>query len=112
MSDLSDKRRHIRYQIPLSTILPEVSEKPLDVEDIGAGGFRVVVSKKPEKNSVIEGTLLRSGNLIGRFFGRVVWYTENTKQPPSWAIGVSMDVHGGDETRLTEEMQAAINMVS
>ncbi len=111
MSDLSDKRRHIRYQIPLSTVLPEISEKPLDVKDISAGGFKVVVSKKPGKNSVIEGTLHRSGNFIGRFFGRVVWHTENTQQPPSWVIGVSMDVHGGDERRLADEMQAAINMV-
>ena len=112
MNDISDKRSHIRHKIPLSTVLPKISEKPLEVEDISAGGFKVVVSKKTEKDSVIEGTLHRSGNFIGRFFGRVVWYSENDQQPPSWTIGVSMDVHGGDDSRLAEEIQAAINMVS
>jgi hypothetical protein len=111
MNDASDKRHHIRYRIPLSTVLPELSGEAIDVEDISEGGFKVVVSKKPEEGSVIEGTLHRSGTIIGRFFGRVVWLSENVNQPPSWTIGVSMDVHGGDESRLADEMQAAINMV-
>lgn len=112
MIDYSDKRRHVRYQIPMSTVLPKISEVPLDVEDISRGGFRVVVTQKPEKDSQIEGSLLRSGKLIARFFGRVVWYSECTQQPSSWTIGISMDVHGGDESRLADEIQAAINMVS
>lgn len=111
MNDASDKRHHIRYRIPLSTVLPELSGEPIEVEDISEGGFKVVVSKKSEKGSAIEGTLHRSGTLIGRFIGRVVWQTESVNQPPSWTIGVSMDVHGGDGSRLADEMQAAINMV-
>jgi len=92
--------------------LSELSGEPIGVEDISEGGFRVVVSKKPEQGSAFEGSLHRSGNLIGRFLGRVVWQSENVNQPASWTIGVSMDVHGGDESRLADEMQAAINMVN
>ncbi len=111
MNVASDKRHHIRYRIPVSTVLPGLSGGPTDVEDISAGGFKVVVPKKPKEGSVIEGTLHRSGTLIGRFFGRVVWLSENVNQPPSWTIGVSMDVHGGDDNRLSDEIRAAINMV-
>jgi hypothetical protein len=75
-------------------------------------GFKIIVSKKSEEGATIEGTLHRSRNLIGRFFRRVVWQSENINQPPSWTIGVSMDVHGGDESRLADELQAAINLVS
>ncbi len=107
-----EKRRHVRCKIPLLTVLPEISGDRLEVEDISASGFKITVSKKSEKGTTIEGTLHRSGDLIGCFFGRVVWQYENIRQPPSWTIGVAMDVHGGDKSRLADELQAAINMVS
>ncbi len=112
MDQVPEKRRHVRYKIPLLTVLPEISGDPVEVENISAGGFKIIVSKKFEEGATIEGTLHRSRNFIGRFLGRVVWQSENINQPSSWTIGVSMDVHGGDEGRLADELQAAINMVS
>jgi len=112
MDNGSEKRRHVRYKVPLSTILPEISDEPFVLEDVSTGGFKVVLPKKPESDTPIKGALYRSGTLIGRFFARVAWERASTTTPPSWTIGVSMDVHGGDKSRLKDEMQAAINMVS
>ena len=112
MSERNDKRLEKRYKIPLSTLMPEISKAPLDVSDISAGGFQVVLPQEPRTDAPLEGTLYRSGKLIGRFLARVVWKVENASQPPSWTIGVSMDVHGGDKRRLSEELQAAIHQVT
>lgn len=112
MNESSDKRADKRYKIPLSTLLPEISKTPLDVSNVSASGFQVVLPQEPKTDAPLEGTLYRSGKLIGRFLARVVWKVENASQPPSWTIGVSMDVHGGDKRRLSEELRAAIHQVT
>jgi hypothetical protein len=111
VNKFSDKREHARYNLSASALMSAFSDAPLDVKDISAGGFRVVVPKEPQGHEAGRFSIHLPNLHLGEFLGRVAWALENPTRPPSWTIGVSMDVHGGDASRLREELLAATNTV-
>ncbi len=109
MSDSEKKRMHVRYAISAVAHMSRLSNDPLQVEDISSGGFKVTVPRDPSGDFHHRFSLHLPDLHLKELLGKVAWSIENTMNPPSWTIGVSMDVHGGDADRLNEELLASIN---
>ncbi len=109
MSHSENKRMHARYAIPAAAHMSILSNEPLQVEDISAGGFKVTVPKDPSGDFQHRFSLHLPDLHLKDLLGKVAWSIEHPTNPPSWTIGVSMDIHGGDAARLNEELLAADN---
>ncbi len=109
MSDSENKRTHVRYAVAATAHMSILSNKPLQVEDISTGGFKVTVPRDPSGDFHHRFSLHLPNLHLKELLGKVAWSIENPANPPSWTIGVSMDVHGGDADRLNEELLAAVN---
>ncbi len=109
MSHSENKRMHVRYAIPATAHMSILSNKPLQIEDISSGGFKVTVPRDPSGDYQHRFSLHLPDLHLKELLGKVAWSIENSMNPPSWTIGVSMDIHGGDADRLNEELLAAAN---
>ena len=109
MSHSENKRIHPRYAVAATAHMSILSHEPLRVEDISAGGFKVTVPTDPQGDYRHRFSLHFPDLHLKDLLGKVAWSIENATTPPSWTIGVSMDVHGGDADRLNEELLAAAN---
>ncbi len=107
MSHSENSRMHARYAIPAAAHMSILSNEPLQVEDISAGGFKVTVPKDPSGDNHHRFSLHLPNLHLKELLGKVAWSIENPTIPPSWTIGVSMDIQGGDATRLNEKLLAA-----
>ena len=109
MSHSENSRMHTRYAIPAAAHMSILSNEPLQVEDISVGGFKVTVHKDPSGDYHHRFSLHLPNLHLKELLGKVAWSIEHPTNPPSWTIGVSMDIHGGDAARLNEELLAAAN---
>ena len=102
MSAEANRRRDARYEVPAVIDSPELSDLPLLAEDVSVGGFRVVVSRKPEIQSVVECSLQVFDELFDRCAGRVVWISDNESIPDTWSVGLKVVLVEGDRQHFAE----------
>ena len=92
-----ERREYPRFTIPVIIDAQGISDISLVPEDVSAGGFRVVVSKKPVIGESIPCTI----QVLGENFQdcRGIWSTEISGAPGTWSIGFRVD-SAGEETDL------------
>ena len=96
MNEFSEKRQFPRFQIPVVIDVPELSEIPLMPEELSAGGFQVVVSKKPEIGASVSCFIQIADEVFENLSGRVVWSQESGSQSSAWVAGLEVNTMGGD----------------
>jgi hypothetical protein len=99
MSTEDERREYSRFTIPVIIDAQGISDIFLVPEDVSAGGFRVVVSKKPIIGESIPCTIQVLGENFQDCRGRVIWSTEISGAPGTWSIGFRVD-SAGEETDL------------
>jgi len=101
MDPLREKRKFPRYTVPVLVEVPALSDFPLVPEDISGGGIRIVVSREPVMDQVVECSLQINDHSYSSK-GKVVWLSENDTDPPTWTAGLSVMVH----EELSRELNA------
>ena len=105
MSDSKDRRVYIRFQVPVVIDAPDVSDLPLVPEDMSEGGFKVLVSKKPEMGPLVPCDIQICDEVFERCEGQVVWVQENSTHPDTWFIGLTVKTAGDDRGRLVRSLE-------
>ena len=96
MNENSEKRQFPRVQIPVVIDVPELSAIPLVPEELSAGGFQVVVSKKPEIGASVSCFIQIADEVFENCSGRVVWSQESGSDSAAWVAGLAVNMMGGD----------------
>ncbi len=96
MNEFLKKRQSPRFRVPVVIDVPELSEIPLVPEELSAGGFRIVVSKKPEIGASVSCFIQIADEVFENCPGRVVWAQESDLQSPAWVAGIAVNTMGGD----------------
>lgn len=99
-----DRRRHSRHELPVVVTVSTISELPLVPEDVSAGGIRLTVSKAPAPVTEVDCAIQFAGATFRISPARVVWIRPNEDDPPTWSVGLSMDL----PDREREEFEAAV----
>ncbi len=96
MNEFSEKRQFPRFQIPIVVDVPELSEIPLVPEELSAGGFQVVVSKKPEIGASVSCFIQIADEVFENCSGQVVWSQESGLDSTAWVAGLEVNMTEGD----------------
>lgn len=96
MNEFSEKRQFPRFRIPVVIDVPELSEMPLVPEELSAGGFQVVLSKKPEIGASVSCFIQIADEVFENCSGQVVWFQESGSDSPAWVAGLVVNTMGGD----------------
>ena len=97
MAKDDERRHHRRFEIPAVIDAPDLSPHPIVPEDVSAGGFKMLVTRKPKLHSVVTCTLHISDDVFERCEGHVVWIKNKETEPPSWEIGLNVKLNAGRE---------------
>ncbi|MBI3127367.1 MAG: PilZ domain-containing protein [Candidatus Tectomicrobia bacterium] len=89
MSSPGDKRRYIRYHIPVPVMVkaPMLSDLRLIPEDLSASGFQVVVLSKPSLEMEIDCSVFVYEHEMKGIRAKPVWVDENELNPSTWIVG-------------------------
>ena len=90
MSSPIDKRRYVRYHIPVPVMVkaPLLSDLRLIPEDLSASGFQVVVLNKPPLEMEIDCSIYLYNHEMKGLRAKPVWVNENELNPYTWIVGV------------------------
>lgn len=100
----AELRRSPRIIIPGVVEIPKISETPLTLDNISAGGLLVTMPKKPEPED--EYTIsLKSGDLDIKWDKvKVVWSQEDSENPNAWKVGLKLDMTEEERKKLLEKL--------
>lgn len=100
-ADEEKKRSFVRFQLPVVIEAPELSEVPLVPEDIGAGGFGVVLASRPAEGQVVGCILQVGGDAFRNCRAKVMWVREDEEEG-AWKAGLAVELAGEARARLEE----------
>ena len=79
-----EKRRNLRFEIPVKIDAPTLADGYFMAEDVSAGGFKLIVPKEPDPETEYE-LSFQVGNIVfERYKALVAWSQKNHDEPPSW----------------------------
>lgn len=105
MSEVQEKRGDARHRIPVVIGAPAVSGLPLVPEDVSAGGFCVLSSRKPGAGEIFTCSIQTGEEVFGSCLAEVVWVRARGGTPPLWRMGISVKSLGSDRARLAVRLQ-------
>jgi len=114
----ADKRRFTRFEYPterepsskaLLVSLPELSDDLLRPEDFSTGGFKVNLPRCPRIGAKLTCSIQLYGITLSGLSGSVVHIIENRSAPPTWSIGVSIEIDDDVRDYLSSLLTAFIN---
>lgn len=90
MASAEDKRRYVRYHIPVPVMVraPMLSDLRLIPEDLSACGFQVVLLNKPALEMEIDCSVYVYDHELKGIRAKPVWVTENELNPSTWIVGL------------------------
>lgn len=90
MAAEEDKRRYVRYNIPVPVMVraPVLSDLRLIPEDLSASGFQVVVLSKPALEMEIDCAVYVYDHELKGMRAKPVWVAENDLNPSTWIVGL------------------------
>ncbi|OGL60078.1 MAG: hypothetical protein A3J27_00440 [Candidatus Tectomicrobia bacterium RIFCSPLOWO2_12_FULL_69_37] len=90
MASPEDKRRYVRYHIPVPVMVraPMLSDLRLIPEDLSASGFQVVVLNKPALEMEIDCSVYVYDHELKGIRAKPVWVGENELNPSTWIVGI------------------------
>ena len=103
--DGKSKRGFERFQLPVVIEAPGLSEVPLVPEDIGAGGFGVVLAARPGQGQVVDCILQVSGDVFRDCRAKVMWVREDDSESGAWKAGLAVELTGEARARLEGLLQ-------
>jgi hypothetical protein len=110
MNDGANKRSSSRQPNSAFVVLidaPTHSEVLLEPVDVSLGGFSVLLHEKPELGEVIECEV----DILNKVFEgcrmTVVRVEEYEGTPPTWTVGMSLDVPQNFQSSFEEALKAA-----
>ncbi len=95
MTKDDERRNHRRFEIPVAIDAPDLSFHPIVPEDVSVGGFKMLVTRKPNLHSVVMCTLHITDDVFEKCEGHVVWIKNKETDPPSWEIGLNVKLNEG-----------------
>lgn len=98
--DGEHKRGFTRFQLPVVIEVPGLSDVPLVPEDIGAGGFSVVLAARPVQGQVVDCILQVSGGVFRNCRAKVMWAREDESEGGAWKAGLAIELGGEARARL------------
>ncbi len=114
----ADKRRFTRFEYPterepsskaLLVSLPELSDDLLRPENFSTGGFKVNLPRCPRIGDKATCSIHLYDVTLSGLSSSVVHIIENRSDPPTWSIGVSIDIDDGERDHLSSLLTAFIN---
>lgn len=100
--DGKHKRGCDRFRLPVVIEAPGLSDVPLVPEDIGAGGFGVVLAARPGQGQVVDCILQVSGDVFRNCRAKVMWAREDDSENGAWKAGLAVELTGEARARLEE----------
>ncbi len=94
MKATDESRKFERYLLPVVIQAPGISDLPLVPEDVSAGGFKVLVTKEPQLNELIECSIQISGEVYDDCEAMIAWVRDNEDE--TWYAGISVELLHGD----------------
>lgn len=90
MDDPRDKRRYVRYHIPVPVMIraPQLSDLRLIPENLSASGFQVVVLSKPALEMEFDCSVYVHDHELEGIRAKPVWVSENELNPSTWLVGL------------------------
>lgn len=105
MSDGKERRGEARHRIPVVLDAPSVSSLPLVPDDVSAGGFCLVSTRKPEVGETFICSIQTGEEVFGSCLAEVAWARAKGGTPPLWSMGISVKSLGSDRARLAMVLQ-------
>ncbi len=105
MATEEERRRHSRFTIPVVIDAPDLSGVSLVPEDVSAGGFRVVVSKRPEAGQEVSCAIQILDESFRDCRGTVVRVEERPETPGTWSIGLRVEAAEGAAGLLEKKLR-------
>lgn len=112
------KRDFIRFDYPTENThspseffvsVPELSDDPLHPEDFSTGGFKLNLSKCPRIGDKYTCTVNLYDITLSGLASTVAHVFENRSDPPTWSVGLSIDIDDDERDHLSSLMMAFIN---
>lgn len=89
--------------------VPELSDAPLYPEDFSTGGFKLNLSRCPRIGDKCTCTINLYDIALSGLPSTVVHVFENRSDPPTWSVGLSIDMGDNERDHLSSLMMAFIN---
>jgi hypothetical protein len=93
----------------LSIEIPELAQGPLQPEDLSSGGFRIHLPERPEVGTEIKCAIKIFESSLSNVGGQVVRVDKIESSPPSWAVGVSLDISDVERDILSSLLTVLIS---
>ncbi len=114
---MDEKREFARFDNPakkfqdsrVQLTIPGLAEDTVSPVDFGVGGFKLDASKKPEPGAAVACTIQVAGDKIENCNAHVAWVTENESKPGTWIVGLSVNVTGDDQDKLSSMLTDALS---
>ena len=117
MGQSEEKREFARFENPakkfqdsrVQLTIPGLIEDTVSPTNFSAGGFKLDASKKPEPGASVACTIQVAGEKIENCNAHVAWVTENESKPGTWIVGLSVDITGDDQDKLSSMLTEALS---
>lgn len=119
MSDpAEEKRQFVRFENVFddnqktaffSVEIPELAQGPLQPEDFSSGGFRIHLPDRPEVGTEIKCTIKIFESGLSNVRGQVVRVDKIESSPPSWSVGISLDISDVERDILSSLLTVLIS---
>ena len=104
-ADGSEMRQYPRYTIPGVVEVPHLSDTPLVLDNISAGGMQIAVPKKPEMNDSYP-ISVKTGGLAFEFdTATVVWSEKDNTRNDTWKVGLKIQMAEEERKKLLERLE-------
>jgi CRP-like cAMP-binding protein len=101
----SEMRQHPRYTIPGVVEVPHLSDTPLVLDNISAGGLLITVPKKPEMNDSYSISVKAGGLAFDFDAATVVWSEEDSSRKNAWKVGLKIQMGEEERKKLLERIE-------
>ena len=117
MGQSSKKREFARFDNPakkfqdsrVQLTIPGLVEDTVTPIDFGVGGFKLDASKKTDPGATVACTIQVVGDKIENCNAHVAWVTENESRPGTCIVGLSVDITGDDQDKLSSMLTDALS---
>ena len=114
---MDNKRDFTRFEYPTDSShspsnffisVPELSDEPLHPEDFSTGGFKLNLLKCPRIGDKCTCTINLYDITLSGLAATVVHIFENRSDPPTWSVGLSIEIDDNERGHLLSQMMAFI----
>ena len=112
MENPDERRLYARYNLPIVIEAPALSDVPCEVVNVSAGGFMVVVQRKPDPEIEYELSFKISDMVFEKCKAAVTWTRKSESNPNFWSVGLLIHMPDSEREKFLaalEEVHAKLN---